>query len=1167
MAFVRRCHYNELGEVMSHAPAYSVYRLFLSPLNHEARFCMLRLSFSVLLFLVVGLFVDAAPPASDGEKASVTITIAAPGDGYLSAALYEPNGGPLVRGLLFAAPCKAGTQTIAWDGTDDLGRVCKPGEYDVKALYFPEIPKLRYVMNVGRSGNPPYRTYDGKGDWGSNLDHPTGLASNSNSVMMVFGCVEDNTVTGLQRVDFDGNILQRYFSFYPWDGRTATAMDEEQIYLAIYNYQKQQLEVAVYEIDKPRGKIFAELPAPPNATTSGLWKDRNVGYSEGMALSDKSVYVSVSYADAIYRVDRSDASIVKFDLPSPRGLAFHNGKLYAVSGKQLVRLTPEGKLDKTLVTGGALTNPRALAVDKSGNFYVGDSGADYSRDNLLQSGTRQIYVYSSDGKLLRTIGKKGGIPYEGRFDKDGLGVITSITVDPNGRVWVNDIATGFKRNSRWSPDGKLEQQWFSRKLQHLADVLNPGDPRTLYSIRTAYDDSPPGIYAYDVDIDKGEWKPAWFYELTYDRMFDPAKGVYESHKHVGSQFSKSHPDRCSPIFNYGDSLYHHKGKDYMLTIEGNHEGSIHLIGPDAPPKPVAMIGYHHLDRLLPDGTWLANYDQGGPNRWFTWVDINGDGVMQRNELRIREDDPKLAPFKRVYAGEFDQDGSVLLMFVGNMGPQETLQLGRLAPREWLTNGAPVYDWEDVELLPKFEIPDFKGGDGVKIPGYSMINLPIKTADAWYSIIDPRKPNDLRLPGIDGDGWWASRNWRKKLARWDEDGKLLWAVGRRTPGRAQPGEMYNPIMIGGVAQNCVFIADAMTMTWVWHTDGLYIGRLFPDTASGYMGPDGIFVEQQGIGIYEDKKAGKVYTLVNDTACAVHEVLLPKFTSISGGKVRLSAEVADKAIPWDPDGVDPLNRPTYWAVRNGAKGHWPVKVDGGLDGREGYVDNRNDASRLGSMNLLLDGASIGEVRAVYDENNLYLHYMLRLPTPFANAGTELPLCPFTSGAYVDMRIAPNWDQPQRNDVLPGDCRILLTRVSAGDGKVEDFAVGYWSKLQEGKKEPQIIRSPAAEISFDRIGPVSGLQVAWKDDGFDENRKFYRMNVEVGIPLKEIGITGNPADRAIGFDVSVGVANAQGTQRERAAHWAGSSEGVVVDRPGSARLVPATWGTLRFAPLKTD
>lgn len=71
-----------------------------------------------------------------------------------------------------------------------------------------------------------------------------------------------------------------------------------------------------------------------------------------------------------------------------------------------------------------------------------------------------------------------------------------------------------------------------------------------------------------------------------------------------------------------------------------------------------------------------------------------------------------------------------------------------------------------------------------------------------------------------------------------------------------------------------------------------------------------------------------------------------------------------------------------------------------------------------------------------------------------------------------------------------------------------------------------------------------------------------VEVSIPLASLGLS-NPAGKSIGFDASVGIANASGDRRERAAHWAGLSEAVVVDRPGSARLLPDTWGALVFMP----
>ena len=272
----------------------------------------------------------AGVPDVSARDVSVPVSYESPRDGYVSLALHDSSG-VLARSLLYAQPVKSGRQNVTWDGTDDLGRVCPPGEYFVRGIFFDAPPSLTYRMTVGRSGNPPYRTPDGKGDWGANLGQGTGIAANQDSVMMVFACVEDNNITGLQRVDFEGNILRRYFSFYPWDQRTSAAMDDKQIYVAIYANEK--LEIAAYNIDESRGKILAALPVQPTVTSHGRWRNRPVAYTEGMALSDTTVYVSVPHADALCLVGRADGKVTKIDIKAPRGLAFHNGKLFAVSGK------------------------------------------------------------------------------------------------------------------------------------------------------------------------------------------------------------------------------------------------------------------------------------------------------------------------------------------------------------------------------------------------------------------------------------------------------------------------------------------------------------------------------------------------------------------------------------------------------------------------------------------------------------------------------------------------------------------------------------------------------------------------------------------------------------------------------------------------------------------
>jgi hypothetical protein len=1102
--------------------------------------------------LACGLAIGGA--AAHGVE--IPVAYESPGDGLLSLVLHDDQG-TIVRSLLSAEPVKAGTGKVEWDGTDDLGRVCKPGEYAVRGLFFDKAPALEYRMTVGRSGNPAYRTPDGKGSWGANLGGGTGIATNKDSVMMVFACVEDSMITGLQRVDLEGNILRRYFSFYPWDQRTSAAMDDKNIYVAIYANEK--LELAAYTLDESRGKILAALPVKPTVTQHGRWRNRPVAYTEGMALSESTVYVSVPHDDALFLVGRGDGKVTRIDLPAPRGLAFHDGKLFTVSGRKVLRLSAEGKVEATLVDGGGLEHPSSLAVDAKGNLYVGDSGADVyaagtlvGGDRLAKGGTRQIHVFSRDGKPLRRVGRAGGSPPEGRFKEDGFGEISGIAVDSQGRLWVNDIATGFKRNSLWSADGTLLEQWFCRKVQHTADIVNPANPRELLSIRGIFDDSPPGIFAYEVDFAKGSWKPSWFYELTVERAYAPAAGGYQSFTHGGFPMEKAYPEKQGrwPAFGFSDSLAAIDGRLCMLQSSGNGEGAIHLVTPDAPPRPVALIGYHHLQEKNEAGEWLANYDKAGPNRWMTWADRNGDGTMQPDEMRITENDPALEPFRRVYEAGFRPDGSVALSMVGSGGFVEAT----LAPREWLAGGVPVFDWSDLKISAAARaMPDFSGGDGIKKPGVIRAIGSAEKDGVHYALLEPGAPAGLRLPGIDGDGWWASRNWRKKLAAWNADGTLAWAVGRRAPARAKRGEMYNPMGLSGVARDCVFLSDAMSMTWVWHKDGFYVGRLFPDTGTGVMDDTGIYVEMMGNRIREE--GGRLYTLVNDTACAVHEVILPTFQPVAAAPVRLSPDDASRARPWDPDGPDPSVRPTFTAVRHDPTrvGATPMKLDGEADGREGWYEGKRDP-----MLILLDGERLADIRAMYDTKHLYLHYKIFTPTRFANAGTELPLAPFVSGGYADFCVGPDWTRPRREQPAAGDVRVILARMGA---KPDDFSQGYWPVMPGAGGPPTVIRSPAAEATFDRIGPVEGLAMAWKDKGFDERSKLHRTTLEVHVPLAALGITGDPAGRSIGFDASVAVANEGGDRRERAMHWAGLSEGVVVDRPGSALLLPRTWGTMTF------
>jgi len=134
-----------------------------------------------------------ATAAAGSSGIHIPVGFAAPADGFVSLALYDQNG-VLVRSLLSAHPEKAGAQTISWDGTTDLGRPARPGTYNARGIFFATLPTQKNIMEVGKSGNPPWRTQGGKGDFGGNLGAPTSIVSNGNSVVSVRSCVEDNQI-------------------------------------------------------------------------------------------------------------------------------------------------------------------------------------------------------------------------------------------------------------------------------------------------------------------------------------------------------------------------------------------------------------------------------------------------------------------------------------------------------------------------------------------------------------------------------------------------------------------------------------------------------------------------------------------------------------------------------------------------------------------------------------------------------------------------------------------------------------------------------------------------------------------------------------------------------------------------------------------------------------
>ena len=276
--------------------------------------------------------------------------------------------------------------------------------------------------------------------------------------------------------------------------------------------------------------------------------------------------------------------------------------LFVVSDKRILKLRLDGSLDSVWIDNGRLKAPHALAVDAAGNLYVGDS--------RMQGLGGEVYERAA-GKSMSSRRKvncsarsaRRAAPRSGRFEGERLGDIAALCIGPDGRsLWVQDVATGFPRTSRWSLDGKLQQQWFSRKLSHHPDAINPGRPGEIVEVRDAFSDKP-GITAWEIDLGAKTWKPSWHYDCTWADIYQ--EDVFVSHDHPGNPLK----GKRWPVFHYSfGPLAAHGGRTYAMNFSGNDEGVIYILPPGEKPRPVAMVSYHRAEEK--EGKIHGFYDRG-----------------------------------------------------------------------------------------------------------------------------------------------------------------------------------------------------------------------------------------------------------------------------------------------------------------------------------------------------------------------------------------------------------------------------------------------------------------------------------------------------------------------------------------------------------------------------
>jgi DNA-binding beta-propeller fold protein YncE len=374
--------------------------------------------------------------------------------GNVSLALYDAKN-EIVRVLAADAPRQAGRVVEQWDGLDEVGAPLPAGQYTWKGLVHEPIT-TSYVMSLHNSGQPAYKTDDATGGWGGDHGVPSAACALGDDILLAWNGNECGS--GLIRVDGDGKKKWGVIN-----SQSALATDGERVFAQTLEFG---VGIRCYDAKDGRpmpwgdGKSILTLPPGGDAKTN---------IASALAYHDGKLYAAFKDRDLIAVYDAKQGTLeTTWAIPSPVALAVRpDGTLAAISNGKLVELKA-GK--PAPLASDHLDQPSGVAVAADGTIYVANQGE-------LQN----ISVFSPKGAYLKSIGKKGGRPWVGRFDPAGMLQPSGLALDTKGRLWVMESIDSPKRVSVWDTiTGKLAREFFGGAHYASFIWMDPQRPDEAY---------------------------------------------------------------------------------------------------------------------------------------------------------------------------------------------------------------------------------------------------------------------------------------------------------------------------------------------------------------------------------------------------------------------------------------------------------------------------------------------------------------------------------------------------------------------------------------------------------------------------------------------------------------------------------------------------------------
>lgn len=1076
------------------------------------------------------------------------------------------------------------------------GRLVASGCYRVRGLVRPAI-KLEYQFNPYSQGRPPWQTKEPGSEWLATHTAPSAVlfvppgatparpnAPSALKGQVLVGSYVSEGGSGLAWLDLAGRkVWGQLWLGGLWTGATQLARDTGPRPAAnVYAYTATSWSGDRHD-GQPELRLNALLskngaPASANDPRFGMGENAPLSLEkfELPALSP-SPHVDLAFPEraesltglAAYNglvvvamrsgagqllfigsatgnaADRDNVAakrkVVKsMPLADPRGLAFDmNGKLLALSGKQLVRMDVK-YVDNTVtvsaptrvVTTG-LDDPHGIALDPSGNIYVSDWGQSH-----------QVKVFAPDGKPLRVIGHPGA-PTTGTYDPGHMNHPAGITIDSQGRLWVAENDKMPKRVSVWdTTTGRFIQALYGPPQYGGGGALDPNDKSRFFYA----DDG--GAMGIKLDWQAGTGVP----EAIYYRAEQDTTGL------VGSDTGDT-----SEIGGMPDYPLYRNGQLFLTNansarVSGRPSVVIWHVGKDNIARPVAAAG-STLDvvrKLLPAFQSAAmrarmptTLDPKSDALLFVWSDTNGNGRVDPDEVTF------LAP---VGAKKGDQryignvtvrdDLSLAIAYAGDVA--RLIRVARLTPQN-----VPVYDVAGSSVLADKVQPQLSTGGGQVLMG----------DDDWTVFTTPPAP--LAPQSLGGS--------RKGRSAWSYPD--LWpglhASHEMTSAPDRPGELVgttrvlgNPIMAPAPsdAGQLWAINGNNGSIYLFTMDGLFVATLFKDAHDATTAPPaearrGMDMNTTSL-LYENfnpsltrTSDGNVFLQAGLSAPLLKIAGLEQIKRLPSKDLIVSDDDLLAAQRWAKSAPPPDTKPAVLDVENrtassGADAaRWPNATT-----QWAKIDTRTVKSGDWGQASFETRAAL----AVFGDR-LIIAVTSDASGMLDNSGVSLQNL-FATGGGIDLMLGTDPKAPAgRTAAVAGDERLLVSRV-----RDQTVALLYQPVASSRAGAPVTFTSPLRTLQFDRMDNVSS-QVALSVTPVPATSAgapasfLYRIEV----PLKMLNLSAGPGTTLAG---DIGVLRGNGFQTLQRVYWSNKASGLLSDLPGEAELTPGLWGHFRFvAPGK--